>query len=284
MIGPFKKKAPIPIPPSAVQFAELKYSHSNIWISTRAAPQQDYAMVVAKHIDEIAAKLPQFIPDLTATGKKITIYYSQQNACRGGVNGQVKLRQEYGAVELGGWGNRPLFAAELQRTIQRSGHNVNWVAQQLCTTILYNWKGGVAANPFSASASRSMVTDAEARIRAWLVGDTTQNGSHPTPAEMDILVFALQEWVEKGAGCDSGIYYNPALNTGRPAQIGLFHEFVHAYYYAKGKQLGLEDSSSDLNGGRHFELMAMGLAPFANKRYSENKMRTLWGVPLRTQY
>jgi hypothetical protein len=278
LFGAFKKKATPPAPSAVLQFAELKYPNTNIWINTRNAVQNDYAMVVAQHIGEIAVKLPHFLGDLTATGKKITIFYAAQNMCRGGINGQVKLRQEHSSVELGGWGNRPNFAAELQQTIQNSGHDVKWLAGQLCGATLHTWTGGVATNPFTT------VNATENKVNAWLAGDTSINGSHPTAAEMDLLVMALQDWLTKGNGCDSGIYYNPTLTVGRPAQIGLFHEFVHAYYSAKGKQLGLEDSSSDLNGGRHFELMAMGLTPYHNKKYSENKLRSVWVCPPRTQY
>jgi hypothetical protein len=57
-------------------------------------------------------------------------------------------------------------------------------------------------------------------------------------------------------------------------------------YYARGEQLGSEDSQSGFRGGRHFELMSVGLPPFDTEPYSENALRAAWApaVPARTAY
>jgi hypothetical protein len=59
---------------------------------------------------------------------------------------------------------------------------------------------------------------------------------------------------------------------------------MHGYYNASGSQLGCEESTDVKNGGRHFELMAVGLPPYDDEPYSENKFRTAWGCALRLKY
>jgi hypothetical protein len=51
-----------------------------------------------------------------------------------------------------------------------------------------------------------------------------------------------------------------------------------------GRQLGTEDSSSEYAQGRHFELMSVGLPPFDNRPFSENKYRTAVACPTRASY
>jgi hypothetical protein len=58
---------------------------------------------------------------------------------------------------------------------------------------------------------------------------------------------------------------------------------VHAYYNAAGSQLSQEDSTTE-DVGRYFELMAVGLPPFAGRPYHENAMRNWFANLPRTQY
>ncbi len=64
-----------------------------------------------------------------------------------------------------------------------------------------------------------------------------------------------------------------ALNTQRPPAIGLFHELVHAYWYACGKQPGRDFGhfSTTL-----FEFKCVGIGPWRNGMITENIMRGMW--------
>lgn len=283
LTNPFRKNEPAPQP--QLLSAETRYRQTSVYIKVDHSknPPGDYFVKVAQHLEELDAKMRDFFPALTAAGKRqiITFQFPGANSCGGGINGMVKLRQEHSSRVFGG--NRgPEFAAELQKSMTNAGKTVKQLAQNLMGTILYNWQGGVTANPFSATlgVGNQAVTATEQKINDWLAAT-----AHPTDAEMDVLVLVLEKHLDRGNGAECRIYYDPNYVLGnRPPPVGLFHELVHAYYFAKGKQLGLCDSSSDANGGRHFELMAVGMAPFADRRFSENKMRELYGCPPRTQY
>jgi hypothetical protein len=278
--GIFSKKTPPP-PPGQLRSAELRYGQTTIFIKVvpNSPAPADFAILVAMHLDEIGRRFPNFFGTL-AKRQLIAFEMVNSNSCRGGVNGYVKLRREHGAVILGGNGNRPAFAAELQQTMTRAGKNPDTLAQDLMAVILYDWQGGITPNPFSAVMAPGQAGIVAAKIRTWLAAT-----AHPDDVEMDTLVLALERHLAPGQGADCRITYDPNyILGGRPAYVGLFHELVHAYYFSKGKNLGLCDSSNVAAGGRHFELMAVGMAPFDQRRFSENKMRALCGVPLRTVY
>jgi hypothetical protein len=90
-----------------------------------------------------------------------------------------------------------------------------------------------------------------------------------------------------GQGCDTNIAFdvrNWAANTigvpqiwnsmnDRPPAIGLAHELVHAYHNQRGAQPGRElgDGTTTL-----FELLCVGLGPWANELISENAIRAQW--------
>lgn len=282
-MNPFKKKAQPAPPPGIVMSTEMKYKQSSVFIKIpNNFTGGNYALIVGQHLAAIEARMPAFFTDLAAAGHRQNIVFQMPtaNSCGGNSDGYVKLRDCYTSVGLGGNANRPAFAQELQTVLGNSTHDVNWLAQTVCAVNLPNWTGGVSPNPFAASGPANMVADATAKINSWLAAT-----AHPTDAEMDVLVLALQEWLTPGIGSNTRIYYDPMWSPGgRPPAVGLFHELVHAYYFAKGKNLGREDSSIETQGGRHFELMSVGLPPFQNKKYSENKMRAAWPYPARTQY
>jgi hypothetical protein len=90
-----------------------------------------------------------------------------------------------------------------------------------------------------------------------------------------------------GAGTDSTIQYNPQLTTigdgsedwmHRPAAVGLGHEMVHAYADATGTTpVGRTD------GIRNEELQAIGLPPYSEDRFSEDRIRAEASLPERTR-
>ncbi|MEZ4407957.1 MAG: M91 family zinc metallopeptidase [Polyangiales bacterium] len=110
---------------------------------------------------------------------------------------------------------------------------------------------------------------------------------------------------ERGAGSDVIVGYNPdrtalsaapgspyakaawAKEPNRPADVGLFHELVHADDMASGRL----DTRGGVNTGARAgqkvsraELRAVGLPPFEEERYSENAYRAERGVVRRDFY
>lgn len=92
----------------------------------------------------------------------------------------------------------------------------------------------------------------------------------------------------RGAGSDTTIKYNPALTTfgvepwqRQPPEIGLAHELIHADDAAHGR---MDPEQTD--GVRNYELQAIGLGPYRDKKFTENKFRDAWpdAQPLRPRY
>lgn len=92
-----------------------------------------------------------------------------------------------------------------------------------------------------------------------------------------------------GEGSDTTIKYNPAFTCSNnladwrkhPPEIGLAHELIHADDAAYGRM-----DPDDLNGVRNYERQAVGLPPYEDKYFTENKFRASWHSPLppRTYY
>ncbi len=106
---------------------------------------------------------------------------------------------------------------------------------------------------------------------------------------MDVLSLVLEPYMTAGIGTPSRIRYMPDVresqNGERPPEVALFHELVHAYYNATGRQLGGEESlGGEQMGARLFELMAMGLPPFEDRQFHENRLRDAWPWRRRIRY
>jgi len=92
-----------------------------------------------------------------------------------------------------------------------------------------------------------------------------------------------------GTGSDTTIKYNPDLsNIGsneawqkQPPAIWLAHELIHADDAAYGRM-----DPEDIDGIRNYERQAIGLPPFEEKEFTENKFRADWAEPqpLRPRY
>ncbi|HQR33920.1 MAG TPA: M91 family zinc metallopeptidase [Blastocatellia bacterium] len=92
-----------------------------------------------------------------------------------------------------------------------------------------------------------------------------------------------------GKGSNTTIRYNPAFTfSGRnatwknlPPEIALAHELIHADDSAYGRL-----DPEEIDGVRNYERQAVGLAPFEEKIFTENKFRSAWfpPIPLRTRY
>jgi hypothetical protein len=269
------RPVPTPIPAANVQFGATTIQ---VAPATFVDTGGNYATTVIQHLAEIES-FPvgqQLIQALTATGKRQLIVYAgpNSNQAAGSAAGYKKLRRFHDGLE------REQFAQELRATMTRAGHGSRWLASRLHLKGLPRWSGATDPSPFAA---RNM-DEIEAEINTWRDGSVLPNND-----KMDVLMLVLEEWLANGPGVGTRINYDPHKvlvgGTERPAHVGLFHELMHGYYNALGGQLGREDSASEDNGGRLFELMAVGLPPFNERPFSENQFRTAIGWPFpRTQY
>jgi hypothetical protein len=291
LFGRMKISRPIPTAPPAG--GDVQLPGTTIFVRNRVIPETggQYARTVLQHLNEIQSFVvgQAFVAALSAFGKRQVINYGGQNvnqAAGGGLNCYKLLRRYHDS------GDNVNFAAQLQASITASTHNKRWLATQCYATQLPLWSGASAMSPFRnlprirhapGALPATPVDIAEALIDTWLAGTAL-----PSRDEMDILCLVLEPWLTNGNGANTLISYDPhkvvASGVPRPPQVALFHELVHAYYNAAGGQLGREDSINEANGGRLFELMAVGLQPFQTRPYSENQFRAALNVNLRQTY
>ena len=103
--------------------------------------------------------------------------------------------------------------------------------------------------------------------------------------------FSGKEKIIRGSGTGSNttIKYNPCFTRScgagdwecHPPEIGLAHELIHANDSAYGQLDPVE-----FDGVRNYERQAIGLPPYEDKEFTENKFRAAWGsyIPARTRY
>lgn len=288
---PFKLPARRPRigqPQQAPKGQQTRYKQTTIQVKPDTRVQLptggDYISTVLRMLEEIEsfAAGATLIRAMTALGKNQIIQYRgpSVNQAAGGPMGYVLLRKYHDS------NTKMTFAPELAGTIQRSGLTHARLAEKLRNQTMPHWVGGPTPSPFR---NRPNGQRAEDLIPLW-VDTSPQNARHmPTRDEMDILCLVLEPHLRPGPGVGTMIDFDPhkeiTAGTKRPPAVGLFHELMHGYYNAAGKQLGREDSADERNGGRLFELMAVGLAPFDRRPFSENQLRKQWpGCPLRAQY
>ncbi|GAB5536323.1 MAG: hypothetical protein Rubg2KO_25720 [Rubricoccaceae bacterium] len=238
----------------------------------------NYKETVMRHLMEIQS-FPvgrALFTALSMYGKRQNILYGgpSNNQAAGSAMGYKLLRKYHDA-------SSPMFKDELASTMQRGRLDRAALAHRLTRQMLYTWAGGRTPSPFMQRGPGQKASD---KIGEWLAGT-----SRPTNDEMDVLMLVLEPYLKSGPGVGTRINYDPAkeITQGqrRPPQVALFHELIHAYYNAGGNQLGREDSAAEGNGGRLFELMAVGLPPFDDRQFSENKLREAWpGCSLRGSY
>jgi hypothetical protein len=253
------------------------YPGSSVRIRDTGAYQNgNFTAKVTADLDQVTAAFGNAFMNAPNNKRQTIIYDNGLNYCRGGNAGYTELRDAHQGA------NRANFAQELQHAMTGAGMDATALATQLLNTQLPHWNNALTPSPFQADDQAGT----EGKIAQWLAGTAL-----PTADEVDVVCLVLEQWLRAGPGCGVIIAYDPDLvNAGagagnRPAAVALAHELTHAYYYARGTQLGTEDSSSELNGGRLFELMAVGMQPFNGRPYSENRMRaTFNGVGPRVSY
>jgi hypothetical protein len=287
---------PVPVAPPG---GDVQFPGTTVFVRSRVIPQTggQFAPTVLQHLAEIQA-FPvgqAFLRALSALGKRQVISYAGPNvnqAAGGGVVTYKLLRRYHDAGEQAG------FAAELRRTLGLSGRNKRWLADQCYRTPLPRWSGANSPSPFGNLPRAPAVPVAPGQVRPLpatpvdlterLLDDWLDGTALPDRDQMDILCLVLERWLRNGSGANTLVSYDPhkvvVAGVHRPPQVALFHELVHAYYNAAGGQLGREDSVSEANGGRLFELMAVGLPPFDTRPFSENQFRRAVGVAPRPHY
>ena len=304
-MNPFSRNPKISAPVLVTQATgNVRYAHAPITIqpSAIALPSRaNYTQTVQRILDEIRS-FPvgqSFFQALTAAGKDIGVKYAgpNSNQAAGGPRGYVLLRLRHDS------GDSVAFGAELQTTINNmqraSGHDINWLAGQLYSTQLPTWAGANLPSPFrnlpvlpagpAGPGGKPLPMPPPQRIvhelNQWINGNAL-----PSRDQVDVLLLVLKDWVNPGQGVVTRIEFDPEKaavgGVARAPHIGLFHELMHAYYNGLGRQLGREDSLNEANGGRLFELMAVGLGPFAGEPFHENAFRAVFpgGHGPRTRY
>lgn len=261
--------------------------------------QDPFHIQVLRDLETIESKAvgKQLLDALNAANHDTAIYYQRGgNMARTQPAGQYELVWAYhnsaanSRAGVDPYGERvsdnnarwyATFADEFAIAIQAYVGGKVALAKALLKATLYSWQGNALPNPMCGTKVKlsEQRTYVEGKIDLWLAGTTL-----PSFDQADLLVQVMEPYLRAGGGGRVRVYYDPALSAGRPAHVGLVHELVHSYYTVYGKQLGVEDSSSELSGGRHFELMSVGLPPYQNRPFSENKYRQAVACPARGSY
>ncbi len=264
----------------------------------------EYRDLVFRHLDQIRAtgNLANFFNLITACGKRQVIAYvgtnvPNENSCSGSGAGKKKIISDMGTS---GWSAARCQLNTALHNWSLANHGVDpneWLAEQVLTTRLHCWNPADTGanspyNPRGIGPGHGewdqTVRMLAQMIKSYRAGQmSVRNGDNEPRKLLDLMVLPLRDHLPDGAGSSAMIRYTPLKVTTssgpRPAQVALFHELVHAYYEAQGKNLSNEDSTAEWNG-RYYELAAVGLPPFENESFSENKLRDELNVTRRTRY
>jgi len=255
----------------------FQFPNTNIYIVASNLYPGNYQSDVANHLINIHRHFPELLNKLTQTGKRIGVSYGgpAANQINANTDGSYLIRDTHW-LALGGHRTHVQFGQALQTELNANAVTVANLAAALPAVQLPSWNGGTSPNPFQGMTNANVIN----RVNDWIAGNLL-----PTHPEMDVLVMpACLPNPTRGGGCNVAVKYDPRHNAGRPAIVGLFHELVHAYYLTKGANPGIIESSAEDAGGRHFELMAVGMPPYQNRRFSENKFRLAMNVAARNVY
>jgi hypothetical protein len=89
------------------------------------------------------------------------------------------------------------------------------------------------------------------------------------PGSGNTVSFDIRDWSLNNIGEDQ----NQNEVGDRPPAIGLAHELIHAYYNAIGGEPGSDQGGYSTT---LFELLCVGMGPWAGNAISENAIRALW--------
>ncbi|MGQ0697761.1 MAG: M91 family zinc metallopeptidase [Panacagrimonas sp.] len=249
-----------------------------------------YQKVISNLLDQIRNTVVglDFIHALSFLNKKQTIGFRGPDgcACAAGSAQYHKLRNA---------NERTPFATELELTLLHPsigagslGNGILWLANELIDLKVPGWIPTNVVRPFPLDKRVGMgrVSTAQAiygKIRRWLDKDPSLGR---TRDETDALMLALRKYLRPGGGTGSFVSFDPlklsTKNGPRPPAVALFHELVHSYHNARGRQLGLEGNEEE--GSRLYETLCIGLPPFAAERFTENAIRHALKCPDRKQY
>src|SRR5262245_42272421 len=270
-------------------------------------PVGDYVNCVMNHLRTIKSTPPgnQFFAKLTEANNNVTITYSNGStntsgpslkACKWLRKCFINQDQAPASLEL----KKALDNAAIPRN---GGNDQVWFCEQLLSTPVYHWdpqQNGFNGHPFNPQGYQPL-TSQFTQLRTGLMAtvDRWKDGAEPVastpsaagsaetdPLKADLVLLVLERFLTNGPGGKSVIRYDPLkteTSYPRPPEVGLFHELIHAFYNSQGAQLSPQRSDSE-TGGRYFELMAVGLEPFQDRPFSENKIRPYFNCQHRPKY
>lgn len=119
--------------------------------------------------------------------------------------------------------------------------------------------------------------------------DVEQLKRKVTPSQYFLLMVHLYQWINPGRGCATSIRFDATAHPRHqdksvyqkdyqksPLHIVLGHELIHAWRMMSGRRF--------YQGGFEEEQMTVGLPPFANMRFTENKLRAESGFAIAPKY
>ena len=227
-----------------------------------------YYGVLIELLDKIASTKvgTAMLSSLGRAGKDVKIrfprlFVATYMKCNGGSPNTAKA--------LGGPFREPISDDKPLPVLQQAARDSKLSARSIASFIV------AAANAGGADLGKVN----EARVTSWLDGSSEL----PPSGERGFryLVLALEPWLTHGSGAKVTVEFDPWNEltgaSARPAHVGLFHELVHAWYYASGRQIFTDDHTEN-------ELMIIGMPGFEvrasghQRLYTENRYRNELGI------
>lgn len=163
------------------------------------------------------------------------------------------------------------------------------------------WRRAVTRKPLVTELKRTLDRAAYAGLKrpmvAKLLGldseeeliEIEQLKRKVTPSQYFLLMVHLYQWINPGPGCSTSIRFDATAHPRHADKsiyqrdyqksalhIVLGHELIHAWRMMSGRRF--------YQGGFEEEQMTVGLPPFANMRFTENKLRAESGFAIAPKY
>lgn len=287
-----------PTPPASAQFVQLlSQVTTNANILARNEAYINYAYKCLNYINGTAAGA-QLLAAINQSTCKTKIMPNGTYGCSASGCARCSVTELVREQELTlGALDRQVLIARLEQVSQRQGREAfQWLADGVNNMPLYSvYEEEAQYPPRFLTTQQQTVTAAE--LEQWFeTGNQSQfarTRKDVVRAQVKILNFVKNAVIillypgGRNAGCDTHIsldvrtwanntrgvptWWNSAAD--RPPAIGLAHELCHAYHNVRGDQPGRDfnDATTTL-----FELISVGLGPWANIAVSENAIRAQW--------
>jgi hypothetical protein len=109
-------------------------------------------------------------------------------------------------------------------------------------------------------------------VTNWMTGNDS-----PDRTDYFKIVAAFYDYFPRGAGVDTCVQMTPGKDKESPEYIQLGHELIHAWRMMTGRRIVGGNSWEE-------EAMTVGLSPFANLRFTENRLREEAKLKTRLKY